>query len=103
MLIARSASALMVVVAEELLFDAFGSVVVEETVAVLVTLPLVAGAAVNVVVIVTDEPAARFPIVQGNAVVHAPLFEVKVMPAGVGSLTTTPVALDGPLFVTVIV
>ena len=37
------------------------------------------------------------PIVQGNAVVHEPLFETKIRPAGVGSSTMTPVAADGPM------
>lgn len=45
-------------------------------------------------------PTPSVPIVQGNDVVHAPLFETNVRLAGVGSLTVTPVAEDGPLLTT---
>src|SRR5450759_1876723 len=43
-----------------------------------------------------------FVNVHGYAVVHAPLFDTNVSCAGVGSDTSTPGAVDGPLFVTVI-
>ena len=41
------------------------------------------------------------PSEHGYGVVHAPVFETNVNPAGVGSVTVTPVASDGPAFVTV--
>ena len=50
----------------------------------------------NVVVIVAELPFAIEGIVQGNGVVQAPLFETNVRPAGVGSLTITFAAADGP-------
>src|SRR5215831_13511783 len=53
--------------------------------------------------IVTLAPAARVTRVHGKAVVHAPVFETKVSPVGVESVTTTFVAIDGPLLLTVIV
>jgi hypothetical protein len=40
--------------------------------------------------------------VQGKALVQAPVFETKVVFAGVASVTVTPAASDGPLFVTII-
>ena len=48
-------------------------------------------------------PLAMEPSEHGNAVAQAPLFDTKVRPDGVGSATTTPAALPGPLLVTVIV
>ena len=48
-------------------------------------------------------PAGTVPKAHGNAVVHAVLLAMKVKPAGVGSVTVTPVALEGPLLVTVMV
>lgn len=46
---------------------------------------------------------AMVPKLQGKAVVQSPMFETKFNPAGVGSLTTTFAAFDGPSFLTVIV
>ena len=43
------------------------------------------------------------PRVHGKAVVQSPAFETNVRPGGVGSVSVTPVASDGPAFVTVIV
>jgi hypothetical protein len=75
-----------------------------ETVAVLAMLvPVKFAGVVNVLVIVLVWPAVIVPSAQGKAVVQAPLFETKVVPAGVGSATETEVASDGPLLVTVIV
>ena len=59
-------------------------------------------------VIVTDSPAAIVPIVQLRIAppVQLPLVVVadtNVFPAGIGSVTTTPVSSLGPLFVTTIV
>src|SRR5450432_1515309 len=42
---------------------------------------------------------ASVPSAQGNAPVHAPAFDRNTRPAGVGSVTVTPSASDGPLFV----
>ena len=53
--------------------------------------------------IVRVAPAGTTPSVQGKAVVHAPVVDTQVNPAGVGSRTTTPTASDGPVLVTVIV
>src|SRR5262249_49903475 len=91
------------VVADALLFDPTGSLVAEETVAVLVMFPLNTGPVEKVEVMVADCPEFRVPRLQGYAVVHAPLFETNDIDAGVGSLITTLVAADGPLFVTVTV
>src|SRR5262249_57606094 len=57
----------------------------------------------SVVVMVRVAPGRRFPRAQGNAVVQSPLLETKSRPGGVGSDTVTPVATDGPRFVTVTV
>src|SRR5205085_3150976 len=54
-------------------------------------------------VIVADAPAINVPSEQANGVLHAPLFETNVRPAGVGSETVTPVASEGPELVMVIV
>lgn len=52
---------------------------------------------------VRDAPLLRLDSAQGNGVVHPPVFDTKVKPAGAMASTSAPVALDGPLFVTVIV
>ena len=52
---------------------------------------------------VTLEPAVIVPREQGNAVVHAPELDWNVVPAGVTSVTLTPVASDGPALDTTIV
>ena len=75
--------------------------VVEDTVAVLVTAP---GAGkpeptVIVVVMVRDWPDASVPSAHGNGVVQSPLFDTKVVPAGVASATETATASEGPLLV----
>src|SRR5262249_62067878 len=54
-------------------------------------------------VMVAVAPGASTPRVHGNAVVQAPLFEVNVSPVGVGSFTTTPTAVDGPMLLTTVV
>ena len=46
-------------------------------------------------------PEASAPRLQGNGVVHAPVFETNVRPGGVGSSTVTSCAAAGPAFVTV--
>ena len=84
------------------LFTVLGSGVEDVTVAVF-DVPCKLGGAVNVALMVTDWPLLSVPRLQGNAVVQPPEFETKANPAGVGSLTTTFAAGDGPLLVTVIV
>jgi hypothetical protein len=92
----------MVPVAVALLFPPFGSVVVALTVATFEIEPVAPDATAYVAVIVALEPDVIVPIAHGNAVVHAPVFETNVIPGGGGSVTVTPVASDGPLFVTTI-
>src|SRR5262245_53121796 len=53
--------------------------------------------------IVRVAAGASVPRAQGKAVVQSPVFETKVRPGGVGSVTTTFVAVDGPWLVTWIV
>ena len=48
-------------------------------------------------------PAGTVPSAHGKAVRQSPVFDTKVSPAGVASVTTTLAASDGPAFVTVIV
>src|SRR5688572_6899695 len=48
-------------------------------------------------------PAPSVPSEHGKAVVQSPLFETKVMFAGVGSFTITFAAADGPALFTVMV
>jgi len=84
---ARSAPEEIVLVAVELLFPEFESAVDEVTTAVLLIVPLAFDGTEYVLVIVALLPAASVPIEQGYAVVQAPLFETKVSPAGVLSLT----------------
>src|SRR5262245_37715726 len=48
-------------------------------------------------------PAGRSPRLQGNPLPQAPALGTKPSPGGVGSSTTTLVAVDGPSFVTSIV
>ena len=48
-------------------------------------------------------PAGTVPSAHGKGVVQAPVFDTKFSPAGVASETSTFAALDGPVFVTVIV
>jgi len=85
------------------LLATLGSVVTEETMAVLVMLPSPPGGTEYVDVIIAVAPEASVPRLQGNAVIHVPLFETNRRPAGVGSLTETACAGDGPLFMTVMV
>ena len=84
---------------------AAGSLTAEDTDAVLTTGPppeYDAGTR-YVDVIVRVAPAGTVRSEHGNAVVQSPVLPTKLTPAGVGSATTTDVASDGPLFVTVVV
>ena len=56
-----------------------------------------------VVVMVLTAPAASVPSAHGEAVVQAPAFDTNVRPGGVGSVTVTATASDGPAFVTTVV
>src|SRR5438552_2411639 len=99
----RSARAVTGVDDDELSLPATGSVVAEETVAVLTI-----GSGVEyeagteyVVVIVRVAPAATVPSEQGQAVVQAPVLATKTSPEGSVSETVTALASELPLFVTV--
>jgi hypothetical protein len=95
------------------LFASTGSVVAADTVAVLDKVasaipPLNAGATAAVTVIVAVCPTLRVPTVQlrGLALVQVPtsaVAPVNVVEPGSVSATTTPVAVDGPSFVTFMV
>src|SRR5882762_9735860 len=101
----RSATGTIVVVAEAVLLAVFGSASLPATVAVLVIEPVVAGV-VTLMVIVALAPAARLPTVQVTVpaeFVQPELADTKVTPAGRVSVTITPVAADGPLFLATMV
>ena len=89
----------------ELLLPGFGSFTAEDTVAVFVMVEPFVALVFTLYVdrMITDCPPVRVPRLQGKAVVHAPELETNVAPVGVGSVTVTPVASLGPLFVTVMV
>jgi hypothetical protein len=74
------------------------------TLAVLVTMPVADGLMTAVIVYVTLAPGARVAIVSVSApdtlVCPFPLQVKEVTPAGTASLTATPVAVLGPVFVT---
>ena len=99
----RSADVVTGTVAVAELFDGTGSLVVEVTLAVFVSVPVTFDATLYVEVIVAFVPDVIVPRLQGNGVVHAPEFDTNVSPAGGASVTLTPVASDGPEFNTVIV
>jgi hypothetical protein len=101
--IALTGTGQVFIVADAVLSAGFGSVVVELTLAVFMSGDWVRPDTVNVAVIVFVTPPSNAPSVQGNAVVQAPLLELHVSAAGVGSATTTFCETDGPLFLTVIV
>jgi len=102
--IERSAdgAAVTVVVNEELLFAAFGSAVVAETVPVFVIEPVAVGA-VTTIVAVELPPVASAPTVQVTVpVLFAHPVEADWKPTPVGSVsdTLTPAALLGPALLT---
>src|SRR5436190_19169053 len=93
-------------VAVALLLLVFVSGLLPATVRVFVCRPTVLGVVTRV--IVTDAPAAIGPMVQLRIAppVQVPwvvVADTNVLPAGIGSDTTTPVASLGPLLVTTIV
>src|ERR1051325_8154953 len=102
---ARSACCTIVVVAMAVLSAVFGSFTAELTVAVFV---IEAPPNVEEKVYVQGvggegRPAAGVPMAHGYGVVQAPLLETKARPVGVTSPTVTPVAGEGPAFMTLIV
>jgi hypothetical protein len=82
----------------ELLLADVGSGVADVTDAVFVIVPLNAALIEYVDVIVTTWPEASVASEHGYGVAQPPLFETKVVFAGVASETTTDVAADGPRF-----
>jgi hypothetical protein len=104
---ARSAEAVTVVVAVDVLSAAEGSFVVEETLAVLVSVAAWAGAATTRVMVGAVAPAVSAgrvhvaellpELVQVQPV---PVADPKVTPAGRVSVTESPAASEGPLFTT---
>ena len=110
MVIAKSADAAptgVVAVAEllALLGSGVGVPPVDATLAVLAVLaPTKFKGTLKVEVMTRGAPGTTVPIVQGKVPVQPPpLFEMKVRPVGVGSVTRTAAASLGPLFVTVMV
>ena len=86
------------------LFVESGSLVGEATLAVLFSVPLVG--AVTVTVTLLTAPLASVPNDQFTVpllLTPLPLAETKITPAGKVSVTTTPLAADGPKLVTEIV
>jgi len=101
--IERSAFGVIVVVTVAVLFALFVSGGVELTVAVFVTGAVVVALTVYVALIVAPAPGARVPMLHGNDVQNVLLTGPAVVPMGVGSFTCTPVAVEGPLLITLIV
>src|SRR5437879_1106375 len=92
------------VVAVEVLLVGFRSAVELLTVAVFeIVVPAKLAGTLYVDVIVTLCDGFSVPSAHGYGPLHAPEFETKVRPAGVGSLTWTFAAGEGPRFETVIV
>ena len=58
------------------------------------------GTTVKVAMMVRDSPGPRLPRAHGNGVVQSPAFDRKTSPGGVGSVTDTSFAIEGPAFVT---
>ena len=86
------------------LFVEFGSTVGELALAVFVSVPL--AGAVTVTVTLLTWPLAKTPRLQLTTplvLIPLPLADTNVTVAGNVSVTTTPLALDGPKFVTDIV
>jgi hypothetical protein len=98
---ARSGADDTVVVAEAELLAGLGSASLALTVAVLVTVPTVVGVALTVTVAAAPEESdPRLQVSVPEAKVQLPWVEdaeLKPTPAGRASVTTTPVAAEGPL------
>ena len=106
MITARSVEAIIVVGSVSVLFAGLESVSVTVTVAVLDNDPRAVGLTVPTRVIVAEAPLASVPTLAVTVpfdwltVPRLEDPETNVRLAGKGSLTVTPVAVDGPLFVT---
>ena len=99
---AFSGAVVTLVVAEDELLAGFGSGSLAVAVAVLVMVPIIVG--VTVIVVVALAPDASEPMLQVTvpaALVHPALAEPKVTVEGSVSVTVTPVAGLGPLFLVV--
>ncbi len=98
----RSATGITVVLTGGVtLFVVFGSLVGEDTLAVLLNVPLVGAATVTVrllTVPLVSVPNDQFTVPLLS--MPLPLADMKVTPAGKVSVTTTLLADDGPKFVT---
>jgi hypothetical protein len=99
--IERSAPLTTVVVVVAVLLAALGSVVTDETVAVFVTVPLAEDDTPTTMSIVALAPPGKIPSAQVTVVVpeQDPVLgvaETSVTPAGKGSVTVTPLVVDGP-------
>src|SRR5690242_8187720 len=94
---ARSVEVVVVAVAVAKLFAGFGSGDVAETEAKLRMGPVTPDPTVYVLVMTTLDPGAIVPKAQGYTVVQPPVFDTKVSPGGVPSVTDTPLAVLGPL------
>jgi len=89
------------VVEVAVLFPGVGSGVVDVTDTLFVSVPVAPGDTVPVIVIVTLAFGASVPSVHTLfPVLGLGLAELKMNPLGYVSVTTTPAAFDGPLFVT---
>ena len=102
---AKSADVFTVVVALATLFPLFGSLVLDDTPALFVSVPLVPAFTLTVAVISALLPALSVPRLHGNTDPgQLPWLVVKVVretPLGSVSVTVTLVAFDGPRFVAV--
>ena len=100
--IIKSATGMTVVITGGLvLFVGFGSPVGVATLAKLVSVPLAGAVTVNVTLLTT--PFARLPkfhVTMPLFVVPPPVALTNATPTGSVSVTMTPLALDGPKFVT---
>lgn len=103
----RSAEALTVVVAEEVLLARFGSAVAAPTVARFVRVAPWAGAVTTIVMVGAVAPVASAGLVQVTDTfpelvqTHpVPVAETNVTPAGSVSVTDSVAAFDGPAFAT---
>ena len=99
----RSALGWVVDTADAVLFAVVGSGVVEVTVAVLVTVPVAAALVAAVMVTVLGVAVVTVPSAQVTScptALHPAVPLVKVTPVGKVSVMVAPVAVDGPLLLT---
>ena len=105
LLICKSASGVTVVVTGGVtLFVGVGSGVGEPTLAKFVSVPLAGAVTDTVRFVVCDATSVpKFHVTSPPATAPLPLGTTDVTPTGSVSVTMTPLALEGPLFVTVMV